>query len=324
MLRLALNGVPVIAAHGPIYDTDPAGDVLAPFIRSATESGWPISDEGMLVPDHVLERVRRMRTEALDVERFESAHDDLVDWARAGLVLEVSRRHGIVAMGRGTLRPSWKLCGTVTGRFGVDPVRGPGWTFNPHSLGPDDRRRIRPSDHTRMIAVLDFRGMDVCSMISIVPGLSDVFSGHPDPHQRTADLTGLARENAKAGFLSWAYGASFAASPLVGRTFDESFPQVRDFTRGMEHGDFPRMVQMTSALAFRAALSRALPMLVGNNHVPMFTVHDELVLDCSEIGLDSIGQLVHILESGASDRIGVSYRVGVSTGYTYEEAKSVH
>jgi hypothetical protein len=332
MLRRALRGIPVIAGFGPIYETDPGEVLLAPFRRSAIESGWEGLEESGLAPDSVLGAVREMRSTAVDSfgDRLLEEHGDLVDWARAGLVLEVARRHGVNVIRRGLLRPNWRLRGTVTGRFGVEPLRGfdrvsgRNWVFNPLSLGPDDRPLIRASDACRQVAVLDFRGMDVCSMVSIVPGLAEIYAGHDDPHQRTADLTGLTRAAAKQGFLSWAYGASFAAMPEVGRAFDVTFPSVKAFTRGMDHGDFPRMVQMTSALAFRAALSRALPMLVGMHHLPMFVVHDELVVDCSELGLDMIGGLVSELESGASERVGVSYRVGVSTGYTYGEAKGVH
>lgn len=327
MLRRALGNEPVIAALGPIYESDPAGDLMAPFLRSARETDW-VLEEDRLVPKSFLDKACVLRGERIDLvsDRLGDMHDDLVDWARAGLVLEVARRHGVNAAGRGLMRPSWKLNGTVTGRFGCEPVRGKDrdgrpWTFNPLSLGPDDRWRVRPSDAVREIAVLDFRGMDVCSMVSIVPGLAAIYDGHVDPHQRTADLTGLSRDDAKIGFLSWAYGVSFAAAPQVGLAFDRVFPQVREFTRGMDHGDFPRMVQMTSALAFRAALSRALPQLVTEQYIPMFVVHDELTVDSSPIGIDRISGLSSALESGASDRIGVRYRVGVSTGYTYDDAK---
>ena len=329
MLRLTLSDHDVIAAHGPIYVDDPAASLFEPFQRSARETGW-ICDEATLAPSSFLERARKLRDDALSMASgLDSIRVDLVDWARAGLVLEIARRRGVRVKGRGLMQPTWRLRGTVTGRFGCDPVRGENpdgttWVFNPLSLGPDDRPRIVPSDAVREIAVLDFRGMDVCSMISIVPGLAEVYDGHPDPHQRTAELTGLSRANAKQGFLSWAYGASFAAQPDVGRAFDATFPSIRSFTRGLAFGDFPRMVQMTSAVAFRSALSRALPLLVGERYIPMFVVHDELTVDVSPVGLDKIDALVSVLEQGARDRIGVRYHVGISTGYTYEEAKHGH
>lgn len=328
MLRRALADQPVIAAFGPIYETDPAGSLLEPFRRSARECQVEL-EEFDLAPDWCLIRCHQLRSAAIDPVRLVDCHDSLVDWARAGLVLEIARRRGISVTGRGLLRPNWKLRGTITGRFGCEPVKGEDtdgslWFFNPLSLGPDDRRRIHPSDSARQIVVLDFRGMDVCSMLSIVPGLSDVYAGHSDPHQRTADLTGLSRSDAKQGFLSWAYGASFAAAPGIGEVFNRTFPMVREFTRGMQFGDFPRMVQMTSAVAFRAALSRALPLLVGERYFPMFAVHDELTVDSTNAGVYAISDLVDSLRTGASERIGVPYDVGVSIGCTYEEAKDAH
>lgn len=333
MLRRALTNQSIIAAFGPIYNIDPAAGLMAVFHRTAHETGWSCEEDG-LVPDPVLDRARNLRTAAVRTasERLEVVHDDLVDWARAGLVLEVARRHGIHVIGRGILRPNWRLNGTVTGRFGCESTRGndgKSWSFNPLSIGPDDRMRIRPSDACRNIAVLDFSGMDVCSMISIVPGLSRIYDGSWDMHQRTADLTGLPRHIAKQSFLAWAYGSSIE-SDVMGK-FNETFVPIREFVSGLEHGDFPRMVQMTSAVAFRAALSRALPLLVSNDMIPMFSVHDELTIDCSDMGLsalrvrDGTGEgLADALESGASKRIGVPYHVNVSVGYTYEEAKNGH
>ena len=54
----------------------------------------------------------------------------------------------------------------------------------------------------------------------------------------------------------------------------------------------------------------------------MFTVHDEVALDYSERVSDRLGEVAKALEEGASQRIGVPYRVGLSTGNTYEKAKN--
>jgi len=338
MLRRALLGSPVIAALGPLYHVDPAEAIVAPFARSAVETDWIITSE-QLVPLETMERVRALRDSEcirsfdrlkqggspLWFEGGSQVVSDLVHWARAGLVLEIAHLRGINVLERGLLHPIWKLRGTATGRFGVEPARGTcpdgtRWTFNPLSLGPDDRIRIRPNGPDRKICVIDFRGMDVCSMISLVPGLSETYAGSTDHHQRTSELTGLSRDDAKLYFLSWAYGASLSRS--ISDVFDRTFPMVREFIRGMEHGEFPRTVQAVSSLAFRSALSEALPLLVGDDVVPMFTVHDELVIDCNAVGLESVPGLIIALETGASNRIGVPYRVGLSSGQTYDEAKS--
>lgn len=319
LLREALNGHMIGVALGPLYQEDPAAEVLRPYRRSAIEAGYAgITSDEELAPDEVLERVRVERSAkiwGLDVGPLE----EFDDWARAGLVLEIARRRGVHVGGRGVLHVDWRLNSTVTGRFGAETVRGRGWAFNPLSMGPEDRRRVRPSDHTRHVAVLDFKAMDVCSMISIVPGLREKFEGHPDPYQRVADITGLTRDKAKLTFLTWAYGG--VVDPYELDRMHEHFRPVHDFTKGLPHGDFPRMVQSVSAIAFRAALSRALPLLTGEQLIPMFVVHDELTLDSSELGLDRLKDVAKAMEAGASERVGFPYRVGVSTGYTYAEAK---
>lgn len=338
MIRRAVAGQPVIAAHGPIYEEDPADQLMVPFKRSARETDWQGLDEPSLVPESTLDRMRSVRDES--VGRIAGSMDfdhgimDLIDWTRAGLILEIARRAGINVNGRGIMRPEWRLKGTVTGRFGCEPVRGEEggvrWAFNPLSLGPDDRRRIHPSDAVRHIAVLDFKAMDLCSMLSLVPGMSERYQDAPDPHLRTAEIIteGMGdpslslwsiRDAAKREIFVHAYGGESAIKEELAHYLPEL-----DRLREMPPGEAGRMVQSQSALAFRAALSRALPHIVSESihYLPMFTVHDELVLDCSEIGIDRIDGVVSLLEAGASERIGVPYRVGVSTGYTYEEAKS--
>jgi hypothetical protein len=339
MLRHALDGDAIVAAHGPIYETDPAEALLLPFRMTARETGWDAVDERWLAPEHILEQSRILRDRA--VASFPAAYDhmiaDMSDWARAGLVLEIARRAGVNVTGRGVLRPVWRLKGTVTGRFGCDPVRGfegaKAWTFNPLSLGPDDRWRVRPSDAVRHIAVLDFKAMDLCSMISIVPGLKFRYRHlMADPHSGTAVLLaggrsfdegwvpdGTIRDDIKRELFVHAYGGR----SLLAYEFRQFIPELA-FLTSLPEGEAGRRIQTQSAIAFRAALSRVLPTIVSQLHhyTPMFAVHDELVLDCSEVGLDRIREeIARPMEEGASERIGVAYRVGITTGYTYAEAK---
>lgn len=321
LLRACLKDERVGIATGPLYQIDPAAEMLRPFERSAFETDYGDLSEEQLAPDAVLDQARIVRTAAVLGKEIGSP-DEFVDWARAGLVHEIARRRGLHVGGRGILHVSWKLNATVTGRFGAETVHGKGWAFNPLSMGPEDRRRVRPSDHTRHVAVLDFKAMDVCSMSAIVPGLAELLGGHPDPYQRIAELakTTLDRDRVKLNFLTWAYGG--VVDPDVLDQFWYHLRPVHDFTVRLPHGEFPRMVQSVSAIAFRAGLSRALPLLTGDHFIPMLTVHDELALDVSEVGLDRIKEVSMALEAGASERVGRPYRVGVKTGYTYEEAKN--
>ncbi len=327
LLRDALTEKSSVSAMGPIYGSDPAENLLAPFVRSAKQSGWNIVAEHDLAPSWILEKAKDLRTAAARPEISGIEQRDAVDWTRAGLVLEIARRRGIHMSGRGVLHVNWKMRGTITGRFGAETLHGTSgvdgdWNFNPMSLAEKDRVRIRPSDACRHIAVIDFRAIDVCSMIALIPGLAGRYGDHPDPHTRTAELVfgdASRREEAKEKIFVYAYGGTL--EPELASLFKNGLPEIANVTRKLEHGQFPRAVQSTSALAFRAALSRALPHFVSEHYIPMFTVHDEVVLDVSEVGIDRISDVTKALEEGASQRIGRPYRVGVRTGYTYQEAK---
>ncbi len=328
LLRDALNDKYVFVGMGPVYAEDPGLQYLAPFIRSANETCWKIDDEESLAPDWVLEQVCAARS--AEVYGASIDIDIANEWTRAGLILEIARIRGIHVAGRGVIHVPWKLNATITGRFGTEPVRGmiggSNWTFNPLSLSVDDRWRIRPSDACRNIVVIDFRAMDLCSMISLVPGLAERYGNAYDLHTRTAEIllpnhqiTSATRDILKQQLFVHAYGGK--AEPAIMNLFNQRIPELASWFNSMPHGEGARKVQSQSAIAFRAALSRALPFFVGEHVIPMFTVHDEIVLDASDVGLDNIKQITKALEEGASQRIGRPYNVKVSTGYTYQEAK---
>jgi hypothetical protein len=179
---------------------------------------------------------------------------------------------------------------------------------------------ITASDACRMVAVLDYRAMDLCSMISLVPGLSERYGSHPDLHARTAEITCLSRAEAKQNLFVYAYGG--VVEPHILDVFSSKIPELAKWFHSMAHGEGARRIQSASAIAFRAGLSNALPMLVGQHIMPMFTVHDELVLDVSDVGQSMLAGVTKAMEDGASQRIGRAYSVRSSTGYTYQEAKN--
>lgn len=297
-----------VVGHGPIYEHDPAKELLAPFLRSAQEVGIDPAPE-WLAPKWVLDRAHDERADrVLSWAKGASERDwlDVRDWTRAGLVLEISAWLGIPMRSGTKVFPKWKLRGTVTGRFGVEHG-----SFNPLTISREQRSRIVPDGSGRQVVVLDFRAMDLCSIISLFPSLADRYRASTDPHQTTADLVGVDREVAKKELFVFAYGGHSSHH----REFSERLPELVP-VRGP---DLARRVQETSALAFRAGLSRALPHLFGGHIRPMFTVHDELVLDRDPA--HPIDELVAALADGASERIGVPYSVGVKTGRDYAEAK---
>lgn len=318
LLRQALAGSPVAVAHGPIYDPDPAATVYAPYVRSARESGWTnVLDEEAFAPRWVEEEANALRSEA--VRAYLDAGGDLVEvdrWTRAGLVLEIASRWGVPMTSGGRLRVDWRLRGTVTGRFGIRE----GSPFNPLVIPRKDRARVKAS-RGRHLATVDFRAMDVCSMVSLVPGLAAKYEDAEDPHARTAELVGLPdRDTAKKEIFVYAYGGETPHAPA----FNRALPEIREFTLKMQHGEFPRMVQSISARAFRAGLSSALPMLVTGDVRPIFTVHDELTLEIDN-GVRNQGKEVFVgmaMAGGATKAVGVQYRCTSKTGQTYEDCKA--
>ncbi len=327
LLRASLLNEKAIAAMGPIYDVDPGAVNLAPFVRSAKESGLDPEwlEAGALAPKWILDKVLELRSVTVsnwDMDSFPEDLDDAVHWTRAGLVLEIASRRGIPLSAGLKAHVKWKMKGTVTGRFGVEPGG-----YNPLIIAREKtegrgefalwRSRVIASAPNRVVAAIDFRAMDLSSMISLVPDLPCRYEGAADLHGRTAELVGISRDEAKHELFVHAYGGY---SSYSGK-FERHLPELA-WLRQMPHGAGACLVQSTSAKAFRAGLSRALPLLVHDDIRPMFTVHDELVLDVLSDASSSLAHVTKALEQGASERIGVPYNVGMKIGKNYAEAKA--
>lgn len=308
LMRAALHGNIVYAANGPIYSVDPAESALAPFVRSAKESG---RDPDMLsiielVPPQLVEKITLLRRDA--VAAWNGDWQNVEQWTRAGLVLETASRRGVSFRDGTTAHVKWKMRGTTTGRFGVEHGG-----FNPMVIPRDKRSCIVPSDRERAVVVIDFRSMDLSSMVSVVPGLADKYIGCEDLHARTAELVGIDRDVAKKELFVHAYGGHSSYA----KRFEERLPELT----ARKGADLARLVQTTSATAFKAGLSKALPLLVGDSVRPMFTVHDELTLDVLTDALPTVKHVSKAMEDGASERIGVTYRTESTVGRDYAEAK---
>lgn len=305
----------VVAALGLIYKEDPAAELLAPYARSVREVGTFLDEEDNgFAPPWVMQKAYNLRATAIDVwfeqDHPSLIHDELDIWTRAGLVLEIGSRHGINYYGC-LRRPKWRLNGTVTTRFGLEHG-----SWNPMVIAKEDRFRLKPSGPTRHLAVIDFVAIDLCSMLSIVPGLKERYEGASDLHDRTAELIGLERFRAKNNLFIHAYGGH----SLYQSAFEDKLPELGWLRDKEPHGTGARLVQTESAKRFRCALSEALPLLVGSDVRPMFTVHDELVLDVSEDS-DHLVQDVALAMSTGASRGTVHYRTKVTLGNNYDEAK---
>lgn len=332
LLRRALHGGRIGVALGPIYEEDPAKDLLLPFYRIDAETGWTKGAEHDGLPPQTLSEARRRRQEIVDTwcptgELHDSDIEHMDDWARAGLILEVSRRRGINVRKLGKVHVDWRLKGTVTGRFGAKSHPGnPTWPngFNPLTIPEDKRELVVPSTGGRMVCVIDFRAMDLCSMISLVPGLGRHYKDSTDHHGTTARIlfgddvqqVPEARDVCKIEIFTHAYGGESHLRSL----FEERMPELTA-VRKIPEGEFARSVQGISATAFRGALSEALPDLLGEDIIPMFTVHDELVLDVGEDQVAGCLDLCGTLERGAKRAIGVDYFAEPKFGLNYAEAK---
>lgn len=322
-LKTALCGEPVGVALGPIYREDPAHELLAPFVRSAEQSGWRF-DEHSGVPDWIIPKIAELRSSAIANRTI--SDEDLDDWGRAALVLKIATLRGIPVQGWKTLHPEWKMNATVTGRFGVESIRGAEWpkAFNAMTIPRDRRHLIVPSAPGRSIWTIDFKAMDVCSMVTIVPGVNIRYKGAQDMHERTAQLlfekeivTPEERETAKAEIWVHAYGGHSNLKHL----FEKNIPEL-DWFRSLPHGEGARRIQSASARAFRAGLAFSLEFLTGETAMPMFVVHDELVLDVSDELSEIVNTIALRMRLGAERRMGKPYMTSVSRGATYADAKS--
>lgn len=337
LIRHALKGHRVGVALGPIYEQDPAQEVLLPFRQADWHTGW-IERHSDGTPVHVADRVRKLRQGAVDrwlesgpwwdgTDREECVIDH---WTRAGLVLEVASRRGVNVRGLGVVHPRWRMKGTVTGRFGAGSCgTSLDWEhgFNPLTIPEGKRHLVVPRTGGRMVCVMDFRAMDLCSMMALVPGLKERYGEvKGDPHGRTLELLwGLdpqqhpaLRDSCKPEIFVHAYGGE----SKVRQDFERAIPELTEIRKNDHDGQFARRVQSKSAEAFRAALSNALPDLIWDSVVPMFAVHDELVLDVHDGGVEECVDIAGKLADGASEAIGVDYFVGPKFGLNYAEAKA--
>ncbi len=347
LLGSALSGQRIVAAHGPIYEDDPAATILAPFSRSSAAAGWSPELMPAIAPDWVITLARKARTDAVRTwsseTRATSGWLEMLDeWARAGLVLEIASRLGVHVMGLGVAHVGWRLKGSETGRFGASPepnLRSHTWPggFSPLTIPDHCRHMVVPSGPDRRVCVIDFKAMDLVSMLSFDRDLAIRYGDHDDQYARTVELLfgpGQAptiqtsestydvtetdddvRNIVKREIFVHVYGGS----SILSSQFDEMIPElsgIRSLGIGAVH-----KIQTRSSQAFRAGLSRALPLLISGDVRPMFAVHDEIVLDVLSGHESRAEEVAMALEAGASERIGRPYKTRVSWGATYEEAK---
>jgi len=79
--------------------------------------------------------------------------------------------------------PSYVLEGQANGR--LKAVRSGPSSYNPHSLGPEERRNIRPAGYDQSFVYFDFRNMEVCALrwLSGDDGLGAIIDSGSDPYK---------------------------------------------------------------------------------------------------------------------------------------------
>ena len=333
LLEATRRGQRVIGAWGPIYREDPAAEVVASFKHSAEETGWDLdeSDGPQFMPEWAFIRSKRLRQAAVDSwvkGSIDQDLDELDRWTRAGMVLEIARLRGVRVKGLGLAKVRWSLKGTETGRFGATPWgRSAIWPngFNPLTIPNHQRDLVLPSSDDRFVCAIDFRAIDLVSMTKIVPGLAARYEDCDDLHARTvellfgkkaASLVPEARDMCKREVFVHAYGGE----SRLRRSFEEMIPELQ-WLRDMPDGQGPRAVQSLSARAFRSGLAAAMPLLLSQSVMPMFAVHDELVIDVHPDSLPEAMHISSVIESGASLAVGATYTTKVKWGRNYMEAK---
>lgn len=79
--------------------------------------------------------------------------------------------------------PSYVVEGQANGR--LKTARSGPSSYNPHSLGPEERRNIRPSGYDQSFVYFDFRNMEVCALrwLSSDDALGSIIDSGADPYR---------------------------------------------------------------------------------------------------------------------------------------------
>ena len=279
--------------------------LVLPRLRTAETCGLGRRSWREVCPRWVVDRLDGVRRE-LEAD-LSYSYEEVLD-CRAELVLVLAEGRGVL-VGDDIHRTRFKFIATKTGRFGVEA----GW-WNPMTLAEADRRRVRARPGRRL-ASLDFVAMDLCSMLVLEPSLRRIYEGADDLHLRTTELLGYGptmRDEVKEQTFVYAYGGRSRFNYL----FEAKVPEM---TRLRGRPGIPLLVQERSATTFRWALGSVLEEFVQRATDPLFPVYDELVVEYSNI--DAVKVIAWTMEEAATRLTGVSHRVRVRIGETYDECK---
>lgn len=210
----------------------------------------------------------------------------------------------------------------------------------------ESRRKIRSrlGDAGRIVS-LDFNAIDLRCIVSRVPEMVPLYAGCDDFHARTHELvsgrppTDDERRMMKSLTYPMLYGGPFGADSYSEK-LRYLFTPIVEFRRRL-HAEKPEehagatlaiFAQTLSSRAFKAALVAADIEMLGldGQVLPIFPVHDELVLDVSVAGcrgsalgrVNALKMIVKEMESAAAAAAGIECKVVVASGPSYGELES--
>lgn len=247
------------------------------------------------------------------------------DRTAAKLVLLECERRGFMWEGELT-KPKFNLSTSKTGRFSCVG-------FNVMSIKKDKRHALEARPRYALVS-FDFKSIDGRSVVALSEEGRARYGSEPDVYSAIAadvyemQVDDEMRERFKIDFFQYAYGPYSAfrsdhVGYLCGRLpwVEELREKLYDEKIHDHMGQgLAWEAQRMSSRAFNAGLRNSLPILCCSNDLhPLFTVHDELLIELDMDHPDAIWPLRDKLEAGASEATGVKHVVKLKTGRTYAE-----
>lgn len=297
------------------------------YAKAALASGITQNPILTMPGEKALELFDRRRRRAMHVvgDMTEVELASSCDRTAAKLVLLECERRGFLWEGQLT-KPKFNLGTSKTGRFGCVG-------FNVMSIKKDTRSKLEARPGHALVS-FDFKSIDGRSVVALSEEGRVRYGSEPDVYgaifadvyDRPADDE--SRAQFKLDFFQYAYGpCSKFKSDHIGY-LNGALPWVEELREKLYDPNVHDHIgqglaweaQRMSSRAFNAGLRNSLSILCCSKELhPLFTVHDELLIELDMDHPDSIWPLRDKLEEGASEATGVKHVVKLKTGRTYAE-----
>lgn len=246
----------------------------------------------------------------------------------AEIILCDCERRGF-RVGEEYVYPQFNFNRSKTGRFtATTSYLKNGQPFNCMSIHKEKRALVLPRPGM-MMATFDMNAIDARSIVSRSPEASERFGQSEDVYSAIyksitgSDPSAEERAQFKSDFYPNVYAANRPDNEFTQKTkwideLRETF--INENARDKGHS-ISLWAQEESTKTFCAAISSAFKLLMSTDVYPMFTVHDELVVEYM-IGREEILDFIkNKMEDGASRFSGIKQIVKYKTGKSYQECK---